>query len=445
MQRSSTLSLSLAFVALIGLLLVGCDESPSSVQDFDVQPDLEVPSGLSLVLAEGSTSFSVSYQGLDESPQAEGTGALNVEQISESGTPSEGQQQWRLTYGESPDGIVTESVVLTSRGGGQEVVDSLSVTISRFVVSTSFDGDYATIADFEDEQRDSTALGGATMSVTDQVASGSNGVNALEVTDTPSGSVRIDRRVSAANANRFTFLVKSMDTFNLTFTFTEETGGGEATHQVTVPVQGSDEWTQYGIAFDQIGDDFNPVHPRAGGNGPLVSVEMSADANVTYSIDELFLARDGQPLMEIMDFERTGLAYGPPFCPPNFDATDDVDVEADGFTARTVQGEGCFGYNYNLKMEVTEDHVVSFRARASSGDSLQVFLEANGEGGYGTGSSVTVALPQGEWGVVEVPIESLGDNPSALSDPGISNVGFTAAGTEPDFAIDDIKIKAPGN
>jgi hypothetical protein len=117
---------------------------------------------------------------------------------------------------------------------------------------------------------------------------------------------------------------------------------------------------------------------------------------------------------------------------------------ADGFTAQTVEGGGCFGYNYDLSLEVEGADVVSFRANASAGDSLQVFLETpNGEGGFG--DAVTVALPDGEWGQVEIPISDLGDSPGALDDPGLSNVGFTAAGDNPDFAIDDIKIMAPSN
>jgi hypothetical protein len=414
------------------------------VQDFDVQPNMETPSsGLSLVLAQGSASFDINYQGLDAHPEAQGSGALAVSKSTESGTPRDGSQQWTLTYEESPDGVVQESVFITGNRGGEEIRDTVSVTVSRFVVTNSFSADFATIADFEDEQRDSTALGGASMQITSNVATNSNGNSALEITDTPSGSVRFDRRASAPNTNRFSFLVYSDESFDLTFTFTEETGGGEATHEVTVPVEGSGEWTQYGVAFSQISEDFNPVASRAGGNGPLVSIEASANSNVTYRLDELFLAEGEEARVEIMDFERTGLAYGPPFCPPSFQKTNNVGGMTDGFTAQTVSGEGCFGYNYSLSLEVEGSDVVSFRANGSSGDSLQVFVEADGAGGFG--SSVTVPLPVDEWGQVQVPLSELGNDMGSLSDPGVTNVGFTAVGDSPDFAIDDIKIMAPNN
>lgn len=447
MHRTATASLSFLTAFLLSFALVGCDSSPTSVQDFDVQPNMQSPSsGLSLVIAEGSTSFDVSYQGLDAHPEAQGSGALTVSKSTESGTPREGSQQWNLTYEESPDGIIQESVYITGTRGDRQISDTLSVTVSRFVVTNSFAADFAAIADFEDEQRDSTALGGATMAITSSnVATNSNGNNALEITDTPTGSVRFDRRASAPNANRFSFLAYADESFDLTFTFTEETGAGETTHEVTVPIQGGGEWTQYGVAFSQIGENFNPVASRAGGNGPLVSVEASANSNVTYVIDELLLAEDDEARIEIMDFERTGLAYGPPFCPPTFQKTsNNLANTADGFTAQTIEGGGCFGYNYSLSLAVEGSDVVSFRANASAGDSLQVFLETpDGEGGFG--DAVTVGLPNGEWGKVEVPISDLGDSPGALDDSGLSNVGFTAAGDNPDFAIDDIKIMSPSN
>jgi len=448
MHRTATLSLRFLTALVLCVALIGCEDSPTSVQDFDVQPDMDLPtSSLSLVLAQGSTSFEISYQGLDAHPEAQGSGALSARKASESGSSREGTQRWTLTYGDTPDGVVQESVVITGNSEGRQISDTLSVTVSRFIVTNSFSADFAAIADFEDEQRDSTALGGATISLTSSnVAANSNGNNALEVSDTPSGAVRIDRRASAPNANRFSFLAYSDQEFDLTFTFTEETGGGEATHEVTVPIQGGGEWTQYGVAFSQIGEDFNPVAERAGGNGPLVSVEASANSNVSYVLDELFFSEGDEARIEIMDFERTGLAYGPPFCPPSFQKTSsNLATAADGFTAQTVEGGGCFGYNYDLSLEVEGSDVLSFWANGTAGDSLQVFLEANGEGGFGTGSAVTVGLPEGEWGRVQVPISELGDSPGALADPGVSNVGFTAAGNEPDFAIDDIKIMAPSN
>jgi hypothetical protein len=129
-----------------------------------------------------------------------------------------------------------------------------------------------------------------------------------------------------------------------------------------------------------------------------------------------------------------------------------VATSSDGFTSRSIKGEGCFGYNYggglgpptNVFLDVDGSDVVSFKANASPGDSLTVFVETGGgAGGYSTDNSKTVALPSGSWGTVEVPLSMLGENPNALQNTGIRNFGFTAVGEEPDILIDDIKIKAP--
>jgi hypothetical protein len=89
---------------------------------------------------------------------------------------------------------------------------------------------------------------------------------------------------------------------------------------------------------------------------------------------------------------------------------------------------------------------VSFLANASPGDSIFVFVEtpegADGRpGGFTFDNGIQVGLPTpGSWGRVEIPIDSLGNNPAALQSAGISNVGFEARGDDPDFLIDDVKI-----
>jgi len=456
MRRSFTLFLSIAIIALFGASLTGCDESPTSVEDFDIQPNVSVStSSLSLVLsgAQSTVSFEVNYQGLSTHPTAEGTGVLSLTKAEENGSPSNGSQTWSVGADGSVSGIVEETVVVRSPTGGDEIVDSLSVRVAPFVVTSDFSTGFATIADYEDSQRDSSATGGTTFEIVEDVATGSNGVRAMRVNASGSGAVTFERRASAPNADRFTFLVKpSPDTdFTLTLTFTEEANGGEVEHQIQVPVNAGTEWLKYGIAFSQIGADFNPVAARAGGNGPLLRVSLSADQAVTYHVDQLMLADETSAQLEIEDFERTSLAYGPPFCPPTFGASDDVAEQSDGFTARSVQGTGCFGYNYSstgadLFLDVSGRDVVSFLANASPGDSIFVFVEtpegADGRpGGFTFDNGIQVGLPApGSWGRVEIPIDSLGDNPAALQSAGISNVGFEARGDDPDFLIDDVKI-----
>jgi hypothetical protein len=469
MRRPFTLSLIVSVAVCLGIF-VGCDSSPSSVQDFDIQPDVQVSkSSLSLVLtsAESTTQFQVTYQGLESAPTAEGTGVLSLSKAEETGSPNNGEKAWTVGASEPVSGLTEESIIVRSSTGSREIRDTLAVRVSPFVVSSDFSAGFATIADYESAQRDSSGTGGTTITLQKNENNsndppGSNGIAYLEVDASGSGAAVFERRASAPNSDRFTFLVRpSADTdFNLTLTFTEETGGGTTNHQITVPVNSNSgqQWLKYGIAFSQIGADFNPVAQRAGGNGPLTKVELSADKDVTYAVDELMLGTAEATKVEIMDFERTTGAYGPPFCPPSFANSNMVAEDSDGFTSRSVEGSGCFGYNYggglgpptNLFLDVDGSDVVSFKANASPGDSLEVFVETtdndgdgNNDGGYNTGNSMTVPLPVNQWGTVEVRLDSLGNNPAALQDPGIRNVGFTTRGDEPDILIDDIKIKAP--
>ena len=467
MQRFSSVLYSsvlypLFFLVGLGLVVAGCDESPTSVDDFDVQPNVNVSTtSLSLVLSGGDSAveFSVDYQGLNSAPVAEGSGVLTVEKASESGSPTNGAQTWRVTTNESVSGIVEEAVTVRSPAGGREIRDTLSVRVSPFVVTSEFTNDFAVVADFEDAQRDSMASGGTMITPVEgrsNVSSNSNGVTALEVQASGSGAVTFERRASGVGADRFTFLVKpdpSTD-FNLTLTFTDEDDGAEETHEITIPVNAGDQWLKYGIAFGQIGSTFDPVATRAGGNGPMVSVQMSADAAVTYAVDELMLANETSAVAEIEDFERTSLAYGPPFCPPDFENVSSPLSEAsDGFTAQSIAGSGCFGYNYQfdggpaLFLNLQGSDVLSVRGNATAGDSLFVFVEtADGNaGGFEFGSGYQVGLPVGTWGTVDIPLDSLGDDASALGSAGITNVGFEARGEDPDFIIDDIIIRRSGN
>lgn len=450
-MRSSTFSRALFLFAVLGLVAVGCDNSPTSVDDFDVQPDVEVSSSsLSLVLtgAESSTDFQVSYQGLESVPTAEGTGILSLEKAQESGSSQNGEQVWAVGTSESVSGIVQESVIIRSPTRDGEVTDTLSVTVSPFSVTSDFSAGFAAVADYEDAQRDSSGTGGTTITLQTSESNnptGSTGTNYLEVNASGSGAAVFERRASAPNSDRFTFLIRQTDTaFDLTLTFTEETGSGTTDHQITVPVNAGSQWLKYGIAFSQIGEDFNPVASRAGGNGPLTKVEFSASENVTYALDQLMLGTANATQVEIMDFERTTVEYS--FGGVTLGTSGDVADNSDGFMARTIgsTGGGGFGYNYSLLFPSVEgSDVVSLRANASEGDSLYVFVETpSGEGEFNYGNGIQVGLPSGEWGTVEIRVDSLGNTPSALQSAGISNVGFEARGNDPDFMIDDVKIKS---
>jgi hypothetical protein len=449
MRTTLQQTLRLFLIVAVGVFLTACDDSPSSVQDFDIQPDVQFSTNSVTLIVSGDVEGSnrsqvtVSYQGLNEHPQAQASGEVGVEKVTETGDPQEGgEQTWEIAYDQSVDGVIQEQVDFTAPSATGDVSGSVTVTVSAITIQSDFSPTFAAIADYEDAQRDSSATGGTQISLdTETVSPNSNGAQSLQVDGTPGGSVSFTRRASLPDSDRFSFLVRQNPntTFTLTVTFNEEVDGNQVARQVEIPVPSGASWLKYIIEFDQISEDFNPVATRAGGNGPLTGIEFSADADVTYHLDELLFGDAQGAKVEVMDFERTSLAYGPPFCPPTFDLSDDVATESDGFTSRSIVGGGCFGYNYSgLNVDVDANDVLSFRAKATAGDSLDVFVETGGAGGFG--GSVRVGLPVDTWGTVEVPIGDLGADPSALRNPGISNVGFTAAGTEPDILLDDVKI-----
>jgi hypothetical protein len=452
MRRTATFTLGIAIFVLFGGLLAGCDQSPTSVRDFEVQPDLQSPSALSFSLTgDPSVSFDVTYQGFDDHPTATGEGELSLEKESEEGTPKEGQQTWSASFGGQITGVSQRNIVVEGQSGSRSVSDTISVTISRFNIIREFTNDFFVAADFEDDARSFSGSGGTTVdldtlnSVTDVASSGTA---YMVVNSSPSGEATVSRRTSAAGADRFSFLIKpDMSTdFDLTLTFTEETGAGTTTHQVTVPVNSGSEWFRYQVGFDQVSSDFDPVAQRAGGDGPFVSVSMSTDKQVEFWVDELRFSDADGGVADIHDFEQTSQAYGPPFCPPDFGFTSDVADNSDGFNARTIEwdgsGPGCFGYNYGaINVDVDANDVLAVRVNAQPGSQLEAFLQVDDGSSFGTGSSVTKSLPTGGWQWVEFQIGNLGDAPSALRNPGISNVGFNVFPGS-DIAIDDIRIEA---
>lgn len=440
MRRLSSITLSLATCLLVALAMVGCDSSPSSVQDIDIQPQLSTPGNVGLVLAEGSASFDIQYQGLDQHPEATSTGALAVSKANESGTPSEGEQQWEVTYPESVDGVVTENVILQTSSGGSQITDTVSVTISRFVILSNFQNTTAIVTDYE--SRSDTTSGGTSISMdSTNVSDNTSGVASLRIESTPSGTATIERRTSAPGAERFAFKVlpDPSTSFTLTLTFTDSTDGGTSTYSVDVPIEAGSQWLQYEIALSQIGDGFNPVATRAGGDGPLLDIEMSTDQDVAFNVDELRFVNQDEVVAGVHDFEQETLEYS---C-ITLGTSGDVAESSDGFTARVLDGSGCFGYNYNnLRVTGSSDGVLSFWVNADQGDEIFVFLETpNGEGGFNFGNGSTFTLPTGGWQQVEIPFSEFGDNPAVIQSVGLSNVGFEAAqGSSNSFLIDDIRL-----
>ena len=477
MRRSATILTGLLLFASLGWL-TGCDafeSSPSAVEDFEIQGNMVTPTGRT-VTPDLSPEFSVNYQGLAAPPTAEATGDLiAIDTVSTDGNPARGgERRWRLRL--TQDNIEetlaqAEVLVRGETTGGQTLTDTLGVSATTtLLVQREFTASYATIADFEGDvtvdayggndpdteaysgsQRTiqttggvSTTLVNSDFSQSSNQPAGSNGVRFLEIQGSSAGSVTINRWLSAPDSDLFSFLIRpAASSFNLTVTLTEETQDGTQSYELELPIPAGGGWLKIGVPFEFF-DGLDPVANRAGGSGALTSISFSADSDVTYAIDELTFGKEGVGgRAEFHDFDRTTLAYGPPFCTGNTYGfamgADSIAAASDGLTSRRISGSSCFGYNYNLYVDVDGNDVLSFRAKGSAetsgADQVEVFLETNGDGGFG--GTVSRTAPDGEWETFEIPINDLGNDPSVLLDPGISNVGFNADGT---FLLDDVKI-----
>ncbi|CAM3461173.1 hypothetical protein [Salinibacter ruber] len=478
MRRSVTLFTGLLVLASLGWL-TGCDtfdSNPSEVEDFDIQENMNTPTGRT-VTPDLSPQFSVNYQGLAAPPTASSpSDVLAIDTVSTQGDATRGgERRWRLSLTtDNIDQVLAQASVLIEgrTTGGRTITDTLAVSATTTLqVQRDFTSSFAVVADYEGDvtastyggndpateayegsQRTIQTSGGTSTTLVNQSFSqstnqpgGSNGVRYLEIEGSSSGSTTIQRWMSVSNADIFTFLVRpASSSFILTISFTEETENGPETYELDLPIPAGGGWLKIGVPFEFF-EGFNPVAARAGGNGPLTSIDLSADRDVTYAIDELVFGKQGVGgRAEFHDFERTTLAYGPPFCTGNSYGfamgTDSVSTASDGLTSRRLSGQDCFGYNYGrLYVDVDGSDVLSFRAKGSTDtageDVVEVFVQTGGAGGFG--GTVSRVAPDGNWKTFEVPISQLGDDPSALLDPGINNIGFNADGT---FLLDDVKI-----
>jgi hypothetical protein len=459
MNHLATRLLGVALMLVASMALVGCDDEITSVEDIDIQPSLEVPGSVSLVLLDQNsrTDFSISYQGLDEAPTVQATGNLVVELVEESGSASEGgERRWSVGYDGSVSGVVGETITITTRGEGQSIEEEIGVTVSSFTITTDFQPNFLVIEDYEtafvDEegsgnpvaQHPVVAEGGSAFAVqSDQVSENSNGVNAAQIEAVAGDPIVIENRVSAPGADLFTFLVRSTNaSFTITFTFTEEVNGEVTQHELEVPIPEGDAWRKYSIEFALISEDFDPVAARAGGSGSLRSVSLTADADVTFEVDEFMLGTEEGPIAEINDFETTTNAYVT-FCGGQYSFSDQVADEALGARSRRLGGNGCFGYNQaGTRIENASNGSLDFRVGDVAEDTeLEVFLELS----QGGGTATTISVEAGsEWRNVSIPISDLAEDPSALAG-GISNVGFSPVSGASSFLLDDIRIDATGN
>lgn len=465
MNHLATRLLGVALMLVASIALVGCDDEITSVEDVDIQPSIDFPGSVSLTLlnADSQADFSVSYQGLDEVPTAQGSGDLVVELADESGSANQGgERQWTVGYDGSVSGVAEETITITTQGEGETIEEEVDVTISPFIIQSDFQPEFVVVEDYEAEfvdeqgadnpvsQRPVTTEGGSDVTVqSDQVSENTNGANAAQIDAVAGGAVTMESTVSAPGADLFTFLVRSPDSsFDLTLTFVEETDSGTTEHTIEVPISETSAWRQYGIGFSQIGEDFDPVAARAGGSGSLQSVSLSTDADVSFQVDEFMLGTEQGPIAEINDFETTGNAYIT-FSGASYGFTDQVADNALGSRARDLGNVDFFGYNQNgIRIANGSEGVLKFRiGNVEEATDLRVFLEtaAGDDDGFGFDNGPVLSFEASEgWQDVEVPLSDLGEDPGAIAN-GLTNVGFQVEGGGSGFLLDDIRIDATGN
>lgn len=501
MSRLFTTARCFGLLVLFAVALVGCDETPNSPESFRLQGTMDSSPSSFTASSEVSPEFAVDFQGLQGFPTAEiASEAFELDRIAEEGSPENGERRWRLSVtGEIQETLIREPVLIRGTDTeGREIVDTLSVfATSVLSLQADFTSSFYTFADYEGDvtmenyalgedftpdeietepyefgQRTIETSGGTQFQLTnpepdpgladgENSPEGSNGVRFMQVDGSPDGSLTIERRMNLPNSNFFSFLIQQAnDPFTLTLTLTEETGGGTADRQIAFTVPPGSEWLKIGVPFSEINESLNPVDSRSGGNGPLVSVRLSADANVQYAVDEMLFGvgpTEQEPFRaraELHDFEASNLAFGPPFSPANsfgFSTVGDeggamVANESDGYTARTIDA-GFFGYDTGgggfpppnfVRVDVDGDDVLSMLVKDVEGGGEFTVQLRSSEGFF---QDVTRGgFPQGEWQRVEIPISELGDPPVAL-DPGLSGINFGVS-TDGTVLVDDIKIMA---
>lgn len=463
MLRSTT-RFGYTLLLLIGLVLVGCEDTPSSVEDFDIQPSIEMPSSVSLALLDPASTaeFDINYQGLEVEPALEPSGNLTIERIDQTGSPRNGgSETWSIGYDGSVSGVAEEEITVTAPEAGVE--ETIVVTVSPFVISRDFSSRFMVVENFEtnfpdnrDEdnpvaQRPVETVGGTEAEIQSDVASGnSTGPNALEINATAGDPVTLESQVSAPGADQVSFLIRPDpgQDFDLTLTFEERANGATVEREIELPVSEGSDWLQYRIGFAQIDEEFDPVAERAGGSGMLESVSLEASEDVVFHVDDFMFATEQGAVAEINDFEATTGAYVT-FSAADFAFSDQVADNALGTRARSLGGASFFGYNQGgTRIQDAEDGELRFRIGQLDDDlEILIFVETiDEEGGFDfdAGQVVTIEAESG-WQDISIPLSELGDDPSAIGSAGLQNVGFDVESGDNDFLIDDIRLDATGN
>lgn len=414
-------------------------------------------------------SITVDYEGIESAPVLEADGApVDIELVTDEGDPQDGgSRTWLLEYTEPIDGdSVTEVLQLVSESGSASYSRAIEVQFNNAItVSSDFSSEFISVEDFETEFSvpEVEDQGATTSSIEQAAAENSIGLNALEIDAAAGDPVTLVREASLPDLNVLSFLVRPdpNDEINLTLILEEEVDGEIVEREVGLLIEPGSEWVQYEVALDALLEDFNPVAERADGNGPLQSISFVTGSDVSYAIDDVMMGTTDGPQAEINDFEVTNSAYGS-FSDIELDFSDVVEEGSPGFTSRSfsyAEGGNFFGYNFN------NNGADIFFANAENGDlvlsmgqvsedfGLYTFVETpEGAGGYGFDSGQTIEIEASDgWQEVRIPLSELGDDPSALLDSGIGNIGFELRREDEDaeepleLLIDDIRLDATGN
>ncbi len=463
MRTFATTCLSVLVLMLASITLTGCDETPGTVNDIAIQPDLSFPSSIAVIILDdgtGQTEFTLEYQGLDEPPSLESSNAdLVLERLSQSGTPETGEQRWRASYNQVPDDILDETLTLSTTANGQSLTRSIAALIAEIQITTDFTPSFANVIDYEDEVRSIETAGGATAEIVENASPNSSGINSLQFDAVSGGSVTISNETNGVGADRLTFLVfpDAGSTVPLEIRVVERVDGGQEARTLTIPITPGSEWRKYGIEFDKFSEVIDPVSSASGGSGSLLSVQFTSGGTGTVFLDEIALGTETENVAEIHNFDSTSNAYGS-FSDIEFGTSNNVADVADGITSRTLSyttGGNFFGYNYNtLRADLTVSDVLSLNVGEVSRDFvLFAFVESQDDsGGYTFNGGVEVDISASDgWEQVTIPLSQLGSDPSVLLNPGMRNVGFEVRrapgdeSTEPiEFLLDDIQLR-PAN
>jgi hypothetical protein len=470
-------------LAVVALLMTGCDSGGVPVPPDPTDPSIQAPSSVSFVVEPGGTdnqSFTVSYTDLDEAPAVElpTSDQFTVSEESNQNNEDEnGDVSGQITYSvdyQAPN-VGGASATVTVRGVNSTLGDTLETNVQLSGTLPIEPPSPAQIVDVRDfEQRSFTTGSNTSQSLSGDVADNSSGIRSREVTVGATGELVINRPVNVpagASTDRLTFLAKG-DTENsvrLTFTFRDDDDGNGTfssasddafTAEKVIP--GGTGWSAYEISLSELEDTnsggngtFDPNRVDGGGVHLALQIEtelLGDGTGATFYLDEIALGTETTTDVMIDDAqEDPSFIYG-------FGGTEesgtsnDVAPNSTGSTSGVVTvsapnaSVSGFGYNHfdedgdsfgandgrgalSIPLDPSSD-VMSFWVKSESasfelGVRIEEYDEQNQQKFVVTGLDVSQGS---DWQQVVVPISA-----------------FEGEGGAPADALDPVDERAGGN